>query len=327
MSDDVETTESLSRTATEVEVLPDYGVEQADLDYKALLEKFKDRALFVDGVRKEALSRTKPHHWLGRKAKDGVSLFNLMGPGAERIKTTCPIGFVNKVRREEKWNKESGSGYTIYYDADVYLGSPKAGILPVIGSCSSDDDFFSMEHTSVKYNAENPEQAAALESGEGRLSGDKQTLYIRRRVPADEVSKENIEKSALTNLIVNGVTRVLGVRQMDEESLKEVGIDLGKIQSIEYGSTRKQSGRITPAGEQKRSSIWDMLLEIHEGNDGKAAAALKKFTAFNDYAGQDNPQKLSEKQINICFGKVEAAYKKFKGEPPKEKKEGQRERL
>jgi len=302
------------RGSKDVETLPSYVVEQVDIDYKALLLSFKDRALFVDGVRKEALSRTRPHNWLSRKAKNGTVTFSLMGPGAERVRTVAPVGFVNKTRREESWNKEFGPGYTIIYEADVYVGSIKTGLLPVIGTCSSDDDFFSLEHVELPYNEENPEHKAALESEEGRLSADKKTLYIRRRIPASEVTKENIEKSALMNLIVNGVSRVLGIRQLSEEELKEVGIDVSKIPGIDYGSRRDASGRMAPALEQKRDEIKRMLIEMQNGSEPDALADLKRRTAFNDYQGCPSWDRMTEKQINMHHERVKADYDKTRGD-------------
>lgn len=289
----------------EVEALPNYGVDQVDVDYKLLLEKYRERSLFVDGIRKDALTKTKPHNWLARKDnKTGNVSLNLMGPGAERIKTNCPIGFLNRVQREEQWSNEAGAGYTVYFEAEVYLGEPRAGTLPVIGSCRSDDDFFSTEHAEMPYNPENPEHAAAIETGEGRLSYDKKTLYIRRRIPANEVHKDNIIKSALTNLVVNAVTRVLGIRQISPEELKEAGIDVDRIPSIEYGSNRAQSGRLTPAQEQQRANIWKWLLEMAGGDEASARAALKARSAFKDREGVEDVARLSEKQIAFHFDRV-----------------------
>jgi hypothetical protein len=304
----------------EVETLPSYIPEDIDVNYTALLQKFKDRAMFVDGVRKEALQRTKPQHWLSRKQKDGSRTFSLMGPGAERIRIVAPIGFMNKTRREEHWTKEHGPGYTVYYEAEVYLGSPRTGLLPVIGSCSSDDDFFSTEHAELPYNVENPEHKAALDSGEGRLTDNNTKIYIRRRIPASEVTKENIEKSALTNLIVNGVTRVLGIRSISAEELKEVGIDADKIGGFEYGSNKAQSGALAPAEEQKRADIKKMLLEMNEGDETKALAELKKRTAFNDYAGCTAWDRLTAKQIPRKYDEIKKDYDAFRGDPGQQPK-------
>lgn len=298
----------------EVEVLPSYVPEDTDVNYMALLQKFKDRAMFVDGVRKEALQRTKLQHWLSRKQKDGTRTFSLMGPGAERIRMVAPIGFVNKTRREEKWTKEFGPGYTVYFEAEVYLGNPRTGLLPVIGSCSSDDDFFSTEHAELPYNVENPEHKLALENGEGRLTEGNTKIYIRRRIPASEVTKENIEKSALTNLIVNGVTRVLGIRSISAEELKEVGIDADKIGGFEYGSNRAQAGALAPAEEQKRADIKKMLVEMHGGDEAKALANLKERTAFNDYKGCESWDRLTPKQIPRHYDAIKKDYDTFRGD-------------
>ncbi len=303
------------RGMREVEALPPLLLpDDAEVNYTALLQKFKERAMFVDGVRKEALARTKPHNWLCRKAKDGTKTFSLMGPGAERIRTVAPIGFINKTRREEKWTKDAGPGYTITFEADVYLGNHRMGLLPVIGTCSSDDEFFSTEHVELPYNAENPEHKAALDSGEGRVTGDQKTIYIRRQIAASEVTKENIEKSALMNLIVNGVTRVLGIRSISAEELKDVGIDPDKVPGFEYGSNKAAAGQLAPAEEQKRTDIKKMLLEMHGGDEAKALADLKKRTAFNDYAGCQSWDKLTPKQIPRHYEAIKKEYDAFRGD-------------
>lgn len=310
----------------EAEALPSYGIESDDIDYIKMLQKYKDRSLFVDGVRKDALTKTRPHHWVARRDSKGNTTLNLMAPGAERIRANCPIGYMNKRDYVETWNKETGPGYTIYYEADFFLGSPKSGTMPVIGSCSSDDDFFSIEHNDMPFNAENPEHKAALESGDGKLSGDGKTIYMKVRVPAAEVSKEDIRKSALSNLVVNGVTRVLGIRSISPDELQEVGIDIAKIPSIDYGSKRAQSGRLAPAQEQHKAELWKMLVELCGGDEAKAKADLKRRTAFKardggrDYDGQDNWERLSEKQIEMHYERIKADYSAWKEGEGQQKK-------
>jgi hypothetical protein len=169
--------------------------------------------------------------------------------------------------------------------------------MPILGSCGSDDSFFSLETSDLPYNPNNPEHVAAIESGEGRTDHEKKRIYIRRQIPASEVTRENIYKSALTNLFVNGVTRVLGLRKMTAESLKEYGIDPDKVPSFEYGSKTKESGRLAPAVEEKREAIWKMLLEMNENDAEKAANSLKGWTAFKDFQGQSDHKRLSEPQI------------------------------
>jgi hypothetical protein len=304
-----------ARTLSEPETLPTYGVDAVDIDYQRMLTQFQERAKFIAGIKKVAVAQTYPSDWLGRKAKDGSYNYDLMGPGAERIKSVCPIGFSNIRRREEKWVKESGAGYTIYYEADVYIGSPRTGAMPVLGSCASDDDFFSLETSDLPYNPENPEHKAAIESGEGRPDKEGKRIYIRRRIPAAEVTREHIEKSSLTNLFVNAVTRVLGLRKMNAQSLREYGIDPDKVPSFEYGSKRTESGRLAPAVEEKRTAIWRMLTEMHAGNEEAAAKSLQGWTAFKDFPGVTDVKRLSsEKQIEIAHGKIKQNYDAWTGE-------------
>jgi len=292
----------------DVEVMPQYEVEQRDIDYKRMLSQFREQAAFVSGVRKEALAQTKAHHWLARKQKNGTVTYSLMSPGAERIKSVTPIGFQNKRYWEETWNKESGPGYTCYFEADYYLGSPRMGLLPAIGSCSSSDEFFATEHVELPYNVELGEHKLALESGEGKLSNDGKTLYIRRQIPASEVSKDLIMKSALTQLQVNGLTRVLGIRSISEEELKEAGIDIAKIGGFEYGSTRAASGQLAPADQQKRDEIKKWLIEMNGGDEAKALAELKSRTKFNDYAGCDGWDRITVKQLARKHPEIKADY-------------------
>lgn len=307
--------EILAMQPSDAETLPDYMVEPVDVDYKAMLVRFQDRASFVDGVRKEALIRTRPQHWLARRDMAGNMTYSLMSPGAERIKTLCPIGFANIQRRKEKWRKEAGEGYTWIIEAEVYLGTPRSGTLPVVGSCASDKDFFATEHVSLPYNPASDEHKAALESGEGRLSRDQKTLYIRRSIPSSEIDEAIVLKNALSNLIVNGVTRVLGIRAISEQELAEVGIDTNRIPVAEYGSKKTESGRLSPAEEQRRGDIWRMLLEMNGGDEAKARAALKARSAFGDREGVEDVGRLTAKQIAFHFDKVSADHGRWRGEP------------
>jgi hypothetical protein len=307
---------TVAHPITEAEPQQVYGVEQADVDYELLLRKFEQRAKFVEGVRKAAVGQTRPHHWIGRGSQKQETLYNLQGPGAEQIRTLCGIGFEGVRQWEDKWTKEAGPGYTIWFEARAYLADKRSGLLPVMGSCSSDDDFFSTEHAYLPYNEANPEQQALLESGEGKLSQDKKTLYVTRRIPASEVTRESIVKSALTNLIVNGVTRVLGIRQLTAEQLKAYGVDVEKAPVANYGSTRKESGKLAPELEQKRREIWKWLVEMSGGDEAAAKASLKKRTAFNDFAGVHDPAKLTEKQIGFHYDKIKADYQRHTGDAP-----------
>ena len=301
------------RGMKEFEALPSYSVEPADVDYAALLQKFKDRALFVQGVLKQVLASTKPHHWLARKSKSGETTFSLMGPGAERIRTLAPIGFQNLAREKMMWQKEAGPGYTYIFQGEVFLGSNRHP-LPVHGSCSSDDPFYAVEHVELPWNEENPELRLALESGEGKLSNDKKTIYIKRQIPSTEVTEEYVIQAARTALIVNGVTRVLGIRSMSGDELKEAGIDVSKIGGFEYGSGKEASGRLSPADEQKRTEIKKMLVEMNGGDEPKALAELTQPDRLQRLQGMRVWDRITVKQTRQSASPHQGRLRRIPGE-------------
>lgn len=318
--------ETLEATPTglarsDVETLQSLDITDVDVDYDKMLQVAQKRANFVKAVRTAAIQQTYPQDWLGRKQKDGTYTFDLMLGGAERIHAFAPVGLMEIVRSVEEWTKEAGPGYTIKYTALTYLG-PRSHPLPVISTCSSDADFFSSETVKLPYNPDNEEHQQALESGDGNLSQDRKTLFIHRRIPASEVTRENIEKAALSHLVTAAVTRILGLRKMTVEQLKAAGIDVEKIATVEYGSTRKESGKLSPAEEQRRGDIWRMLLEMAGGDEAKARAALKVRSAFGDREGVEDVARFTAKQIAFHFDKVSADFNRWKGEPPASPKGG-----
>jgi hypothetical protein len=317
-------------TPVDVDVLPSYEVEGVDLNYSKMLAQFRERANFIKGVTREALSHTKPQHWLARRQKNGNVTYSLLAPGAERIRSIVPIGFVNLTRREETWTKEIGPGYTIYREGEVWVGSPRVGTLPCVGSCSSDSDFWSTEHVDMPYVDTNPEHKASLASGEGRLSNDGKTLYIRRRIPANEIDKSMLEKASLSNFFVNAISRVLGIRAISEEELKDVGIDIGKIPGFEYGSTKAASGQLAPAEQQKKDEIKKWLVEMNGGDEAKALAELKSRTAFRsnepggrDYPGCESWERMTVKQVANHHPRVKADYDAFREGRPEQPEKAQ----
>ena len=71
-----------------------------------------------------------------------------------------------------------------------------------------------------------------------------------------ETGQGDVRKSATTNWIVNGVTRLAGVRDPDPELLKRAGLDPSKIQHIDYrgGKTPQQSSQGITEPQLKR--LW-----------------------------------------------------------------------
>ena len=74
-------------------------------------------------------------------------------------------------------------------------------------------------------------------------------------IPPSEIDKPNVKKAAYTNLVGNGITRLLGIRNLTYEDLKTANITKDKITSIQYktkGKPQKSS-----QDSKKGSSVKD----------------------------------------------------------------------
>lgn len=123
----------------------------------------------------------------------------LQSSGAEKIARLFGIS----------WNIEEP---LVEYDEDghftyTYKGtfSIKGVTIEAVGTRSSRDPFFSKSHG--------------------------------KDIPPSEISKADVKKSAFTNLTANGITRLLGIRNLTWEELKEAGINPSK--KVEF----KQAGK------------------------------------------------------------------------------------
>ena len=65
--------------------------------------------------------------------------------------------------------------------------------------------------------------------------------------PLSEIDETNIRKAAYSNMVVNGVTRILGIRNLTWEEVKGGGIDPSKASKVSYGKGGNGGGKISEA--------------------------------------------------------------------------------
>jgi hypothetical protein len=214
-----------------------------------------------------------------------------------------------KVTNERDWTNQNGNPYL------QVSGSEKVARLFGI-SWRIDPPQFTTEddgHYSYTYKGYFDLGPASIEFEGSR--GSKDAWYSKahgKDVPVSEIDKNDVKKAALTNTIGNGVTRILGIRNLSWDDLKEAGLDVSKIGKVEY--TKPEM-----SGEAKDLKVeMEKMLAEMSGNDKETIGNLVyKYTSFTDKTGKEVSGKtslmgLTEKSIPVVYGKIKEAYGKWK---------------
>lgn len=196
--------------------------------------------------------------------------------GAEKIARLFGISW--RIDEPEKTITKDGH-FSYTYKGYFTLGSTE---IEAIGSRGSKDPFFSRSH--------------------------------RKDIPPSEINENNVRKSAFTNLLGNGITRLLGLRNLTWEDLKGSGIEQAKVGRVTY-----KKKEMKKEAKDLRDKIGSMLLEM-SGNDKKMASELLENMTFfiakdgKKVKGKKSLSELTEKAIPTIYGKVKEEYKKWKEE-------------
>ena len=193
--------------------------------------------------------------------------------GSEKVARLFGISW----RIDEPEYKQEDDGHYAYTYKGYFTMGPTT--IEVIGSRSSKDPFFSRAHG--------------------------------KDIPPSEVDGNNVRKAAYTNLLGNGITRMLGLRGMTWEEVRGAGIDQSKTSKVEYGKAQ-----MSPEVKEERDKLGEMLMEMAGDDKELASKMLEEFTAFTAKDGKEVPGKksladLSEKAIPVTYGKVKKEYEEW----------------
>jgi hypothetical protein len=112
-----------------------------------------------------------------------------------------------------------------------------------------------------------------------------------------------------------GFRKLLGLENLTWEILDKAGIKHDQVRKIEFVTTEKGA-----AEDVKK--LWDMLLELNDGNPAKAEDYLFNLTNSDQYKGKRKPSQLTAKQIPWITRKVqEEREKRFPEKVSQEPKE------
>ena len=262
--------------------LPETESNGFEVDSVALaLERAQRQVEVLSKVLAIAVKRTNHFDWVDQGGKP-----YLTASGAEKLMPLFGISVSNTFYKKEFSKDDKGDFYFyVYRGTFSWAGSS----IEAVGTCSSRDKFFAWDSKNQCYK------------------------------PLSEVDEANIMKAAYSNMIVNGVTRVLGIRNLTWEQVESFGINRSKVAKVEYRS-RKGNGKASvegPSEDEMRRKIGDMLLEIAEGDKERAKSLLEAVSSFegrdgNTVPGVSSLAELSGARLQVVYGKVKKEYELWK---------------
>lgn len=181
----------------------------ADNTLIAIAEQAEMRVDAMNKIKRMALKLTNQHDWVDQDGKP-----YLQSSGAEKVARLFGISW--RISEPTIENLEGGH-YIVSYTGEFSLAG---ATITALGTRSSKDGFFKK----YKYV-------------EGKRVGE---------LPPSEIDRGDVKKSAYSNLLGNGITRLLGIRNLTYEDLQEcAGLKQQDIASIGY---KKQGKPPTPRG-------------------------------------------------------------------------------
>lgn len=189
---------------------------------------------------------TRESHWVNHGTANEPK-FSLQGPGAEALMNPLGISFEQPSTRCEKLD---GGGYAYWVEGYMESRSlARRGYY--LGYCDSRDPFF------------NARSGWKPETGQG-----------------------DVRKAATTNWIVNGVSRLAGLRDPDPQLLAKAGLDLSKITAIDYSRNRTPQQGALSISEPQLKRLWAKC-KAAQVSEQAVLEKIQKHYALESMPGSD----------------------------------------
>ena len=159
------------------------------------------RVAQLDKIMTLSIKRTNQLDWVDEGGKPYLTC-----SGAEKIARLFGVCWKNVKNEKVMSSDENGQFYFYECSGDFYLGKD---VISAIGTCSQKDQFFSKKGGEVK--------------------------------PLSEIDETNIRKAAYSNMVVNGITRILGIRNLTWEELEKSGIKRENSSKVDYKTGKDHS--------------------------------------------------------------------------------------
>lgn len=198
----------------------------------------------INKIKRAALKATNPGDWTDQGGKP-----YLWASGAEKIGRVFGVSW--KISQPVYEKEESGHFSYTYTGTFSVAGAT----IEAVGSRSSKDGFFK------RYSYSNGEKT---------------------ELPISEIDKTDVMKAAYTNLIGGGICRLLGIRNLSYDDLREfAGITPDMIGKVDYKKGGKQKEEIKSEGAQ---TVTIDIADIRK-QTGTNARTKKPWTKFIVKAG------------------------------------------
>ena len=190
-----------------------------------------------------------------------------------------------RIDYEKTFEDEAANHYTIYLTGKIYYTGRPEDYEIQEGSSNSFDDWY--------------KQWQIIEEKEE--DGKKKKIVLS----ANTLPESKVREKARANLIQRLVKKFLGL-DFTWEELEAVGIDRAKCKGFSFnGNNNTDSAEIL----DKKKEVWKKIVEICNGDVDLAKKTLQKHTAFGDFTGHTDINKVKETQLKFLADKVEKAYK------------------
>ena len=205
-------------------------------------ERAEKRIEAVNKIKRLALRVTNAHDWTDQGGKP-----YLQASGSEKVARLFGISWTIS---EPVFEAEEGGHFSYTYTG---LFSLSGASIEVVGTRSSKDPFFK------KY-------------------GKKDDDGKRAELPPSEIDKGDVKKAAFTNLLGNGITRLLGIRNLTWDDLDESGIKRDAVSRVDYKKDGKRTDKNIHSEESQ--TVIAMVTDVRKssGTNKKTGKPWTKFT-------------------------------------------------
>lgn len=248
----------------------------ADDEIVAIARQAQARIQAIIQIKQMSLSATEIGDWIDQDGKPYLQV-----SGAEKVGGLFKISW-SFIDPEPLYEEDLDGHYTYTYRGEFRMAGRT---IQVEGSRSSKDKFFSQY---------------VYEEGKNRETKDVK----------DRDNKRDVKMAAYTNLLGNGITRMLGIRNLSYEDLeKYAGIKRENIKGVKYRKPdMKEPGEKSKDKEEIITSVLEIRKKIGKGKTGKdftiftIKGETAEYSTFSEtFATLAKEAKEANKKINITF--------------------------